>query len=48
MLNELGWEPLESRRLRTRLKLLEQLRIDIFNRFKNSWSQNMRNDEKQL
>jgi hypothetical protein len=30
MLNELGWEPLETRRLRARLRLLEQLRMDIF------------------
>ena len=30
MLNELGWEPVETRRLRARLRLLEQLRIAIF------------------
>ena len=29
MLNELGWEPLETRRLRARFRLLELLRIDI-------------------
>ena len=32
MLIELCWDPLETQRLRARLKLLKQLRMDIFKR----------------